>query len=98
MAVRAGEGLLLSSVLPFAAPFLHVVELGYVAHYLYAMGLLRRHGECPIGDVSPCSDRGGCQAWRGVQTHGGQLCRAVVRCGGDGVGVKRPASVDLWYW
>ena len=52
MAVRAGEDLLLSSLLPLASPFLHVVELGYVAHYLYAMGLLRRHGERPIGDVS----------------------------------------------
>ena len=62
MAVRAGEDLLLSSLLPLTNPFLHVVELGYVAHFLYTMGLLRRHGECPIGDVPPCSDRGGCQA------------------------------------
>ena len=98
MPVSAGEDLLLSSLLAPASPFLHVVELGHVAHFLYTMGLLRRHGECPIGDVPPCNDRGGCQAWRGVRTHGGQLGRAVVRCGGDGVGVKRHAAVHLWQW
>ena len=62
MAVRAGEIWRLSSLLPQASPSLHVVELGYDAHFPHSMELVQRHGERLVGDGPQHGDRGGCQA------------------------------------